>query len=285
MRRKRFAVFSVVAMLVLMLSGCPNGTAELISVTPNVIPAGANGVVLKLTGKNLTNAATVVWNGKQMGQLVTTFVDSAHLTAVVPSSFLTTAGKATVLAFQTGQNQTATQPLSITIAAVVPTLTGIAPAHAIIGDAPVTLTLTGTNYTASTVVNWNGTALTTTFVSATSVTAVLPTATFGTAGVQKLTVTNSGGTSQSINFTVVAKLAITTSALPGGSVGTVYSTTLQAAGGTAPYTWSITSGALPNGLTLHAASGLIDGVPVSATSTSFTVQVVDSTGSLARRRF
>jgi len=47
----------------------------------------------------------------------------------------------------------------------------------------------------------------------------------------------------------VAPLAITTTTLPNGAVGTAYNQTLQATGGTPPVTWSITLGALPAGLT------------------------------------
>jgi hypothetical protein len=50
---------------------------------------------------------------------------------------------------------------------------------------------------------------------------------------------------------------------------------LSASGGTAPYSWSISSGALPAGLTL-ASSGQITGTPTTAGSFSFTVKVADS---------
>ena len=48
----------------------------------------------------------------------------------------------------------------------------------------------------------------------------------------------------------VAPLQITTTTLPSGTVGTSYSSALQAAGGTAPYAWSVVSGSLPAGLAL-----------------------------------
>ena len=69
-------------------------------------------------------------------------------------------------------------------------------------------------------------------------------------------------------------LAITTTTLAAASVGTAYSQTLTATGGTAPYSWSVSSGALPAGLTL--SSGVISGTPTTAGSTTFTVMVSDS---------
>ncbi len=51
---------------------------------------------------------------------------------------------------------------------------------------------------------------------------------------------------------------------------------LAATGGTAPYTWALSSGTLPAGLTLNASTGAITGTPTAASTTSFTVQVTDS---------
>ena len=71
-------------------------------------------------------------------------------------------------------------------------------------------------------------------------------------------------------------LAITISALPSGTAQSAYSATLAAAGGTKPYTWSITSGSLPTGVTLTASSGLISGTPTQSGTFAITVQVKDS---------
>lgn len=82
------------------------------------------------------------------------------------------------------------------------------------------------------------------------------------------------------NYVVVVSgasnpLTITTSSLPSGTSGTTYSTQLQAAGGTTPYTWSLVSGQLPDGLSLVAGSGAITGTPAQAGSFTFTVRVSD----------
>jgi len=76
-------------------------------------------------------------------------------------------------------------------------------------------------------------------------------------------------------------LTITTpagSALPSGSVGSAYSTSLNATGGTGAQTWSVTSGALPNGVSLNPSTGAITGTPqVGSNGTrSLTVRVQDS---------
>ncbi|HUK15634.1 MAG TPA: putative Ig domain-containing protein [Bryobacteraceae bacterium] len=79
-----------------------------------------------------------------------------------------------------------------------------------------------------------------------------------------------------------APLTITTSSLPNGMAGASYSQTLAAGGGTGGYTWSISSGSLPQGLTLSAA-GTISGTPSAAGNFSFTVQVKDSSGAAATK--
>jgi len=71
-------------------------------------------------------------------------------------------------------------------------------------------------------------------------------------------------------------LAITTTSMPAGTVGSPYSASLNAQGGTPPYTWSVIAGSLPAGLTLNPATGAITGTPTGA-GTSFTVKVTDST--------
>jgi aryl-phospho-beta-D-glucosidase BglC (GH1 family) len=70
-------------------------------------------------------------------------------------------------------------------------------------------------------------------------------------------------------------LAITTASLPGASVGSGYSQTLAATGGTAPYTWSVSGGTLPVGITLSSA-GVLGGTANSVGNANFTVQVTDS---------
>jgi hypothetical protein len=68
--------------------------------------------------------------------------------------------------------------------------------------------------------------------------------------------------------------------LTSGTIGVPYSATLTAAGGTAPYTWSITAGALPAGLTL-SASGLLSGTATATGTFSFTVKVADAAAQTA----
>ncbi|HZU79251.1 MAG TPA: putative Ig domain-containing protein, partial [Acidimicrobiales bacterium] len=70
-------------------------------------------------------------------------------------------------------------------------------------------------------------------------------------------------------------LAVVTSSLPSGGTNQSYSTTLGALGGVTPFTWSVSSGSLPPGLTLTASNGTISGTPTTAGTYSATFTVTD----------
>ncbi len=81
---------------------------------------------------------------------------------------------------------------------------------------------------------------------------------------------------KALAITVNSGLTVETTSLPGGTVGTAYSQTLTAVGGTSPYIWSISVGSLPAGLSLNASTGLISGTPTTVQTASFTAMVTDA---------
>jgi subtilase family serine protease len=72
-------------------------------------------------------------------------------------------------------------------------------------------------------------------------------------------------------------ITLSPSALADGIDATAYSATISASGGAAPYTYAVTSGALPAGLTL-SSSGTLSGTPTASGSASFTVTATDANG-------
>ncbi len=78
--------------------------------------------------------------------------------------------------------------------------------------------------------------------------------------------------------------SITTSSLSGGTVGVAYNQTLAASGGTEPYTWSVSVGALPSWAHLNTSSGAITGNPDAAATTTFTVMVTDANSQTATKQ-
>ena len=79
-----------------------------------------------------------------------------------------------------------------------------------------------------------------------------------------------------------APLAISTASLAAGTVGGAYSQPLAASGGIAPFTWTLTSGSLPGGLSLNS-SGVISGIPTIAGNFTFTAMVTDYKGTTAAK--
>lgn len=72
-------------------------------------------------------------------------------------------------------------------------------------------------------------------------------------------------------------IVLSPSTLPNGTSGVNYSQTMVATGGVGPYTFAITSGALPNGITLSSA-GVLSGAPTQAGAFNFTVTATDDLG-------
>jgi hypothetical protein len=96
-----------------------------------------------------------------------------------------------------------------------------------------------------------------------------------------------GGTSQMAYKAVIRAatsggLAITTTLLPNGTVGTAYSAVVKGSGGCTPYKWAIASGALPAGVTAKASSNTtslnLTGTPTTGATYSATVKVTGCGG-------
>ena len=89
---------------------------------------------------------------------------------------------------------------------------------------------------------------------------------------------------RSFTFSIAAPtITLSPPTLPGAAIGAAYSQTLTASGGAGPYSYAVTAGALPAGLTLSPA-GVLSGTPTAAGAFNVTVRAMDSafyTGSQA----
>jgi len=74
-----------------------------------------------------------------------------------------------------------------------------------------------------------------------------------------------------------ASLSLSPTTLSAATVAAAYSQTITASGGTSPYSYAVTAGALPAGMTLSSA-GALSGTPTAGGSFNFTITATDSTG-------
>jgi len=89
---------------------------------------------------------------------------------------------------------------------------------------------------------------------------------------------------QTFSIGKAAVIIVLSPTLPDGDQGVAYSATVTASGGAEPYTFAVTSGALPPGLTLNPASGTVSGTPTGNGTFGFTITANDgasNTGSQA----
>lgn len=90
---------------------------------------------------------------------------------------------------------------------------------------------------------------------------------------------DSNGCSGTTNLSIVINcpvINVSPGTLPAGTSGAAYSQTVSAAGGNNSFTYSVSSGSLPIGLSLNSATGVISGTPTVASTYNFTVKATDS---------
>lgn len=196
-----------------------NPVPTVTSISPTTAVAGSSGLTLTVTGTNFVATSVLNWNGSPR---TTTFVSATQITGEIPAADIASVGSAsvTVVTPAPGGGTSAESTFTITALNPVPTLTSVSPPTATPGSGGLTLTATGTNFTATSVLNWNGSPRATTFVSATQLTAQIPSAdiaTGGTASVTIVTPAPGGGTSAAMTFTITAVNASVQQVAPGGT--------------------------------------------------------------------
>jgi uncharacterized repeat protein (TIGR03803 family) len=84
------------------------------------------------------------------------------------------------------------------------------------------------------------------------------------------------GTVFKITQGVCPTITITPNVLPNPTLNQAYSQSVAASGGVAPYTYSVSAGAVPTGLSLNSATGDITGTPTATGSFSFDITATDN---------
>jgi hypothetical protein len=280
MKLKDFVAVSFL-ILALGLTGCGGGSSAQVqppppptvptinAITPTSAVPGSADLKLTLTGSNFLGAthnfsqAAWVANGNAT-LLMTTFVSSTQITAVVPAALLTDPITAQVL-LETGDpmgNLPLSKSNSVSFSVSSPpfSITSILPTSAKAGSPDLSLTVMGSNFDGTGVIRsrvlWsaNGSQmpLSTTFVSSSELTAIVPAALLLSAGTVSISVQNwdhiegvSDGVTNSITFTVKSSTSSAALVSPpsvtlgfGGARQFVFSIN----GAKADATWSVDEG-------------------------------------------
>ena len=192
--------------------------------------SGPVGTTVTVTGTNFTGATGATLNGLPVASFMVMSATSVMFD--VPAG--ATSGVITVTT--AGGTATSTGTFTVTVPVVVPTITSLTPNTQVVGGPAVALTIAGTGFTATSTVSFNGVSYAQTSSSATSLVVTIPASALATVGSFPVTVTNSAGTSNSLNFIVTAPPAPTiTSFTPttGGPGTTVTITGTNFTGATA----------------------------------------------------
>ncbi|HYR28959.1 MAG TPA: ice-binding family protein [Thermoanaerobaculia bacterium] len=80
-------------------------------------------------------------------------------------------------------------------------------------------------------------------------------------------------------------ITVNPAVLPNGTAGTPYNQVVSATGGTAPYSFAVTAGALPGGLALDGATGAITGSPTTPGTFNFSITATDVNGCRGSRLY
>ena len=260
-------------------------------------PATINGfhIAARTTG-GVFGGATVSVANAGVSVSGVTITSATQIAAVFNVAANAALGPANVAVSTAGGTSTPPPAVTFSVLPPAPTLTSINPGGGTVGTT-VAATLTGSNFVAGgTTVNVTGgvTASNVVVSASNQLTVTLSIPATAAPGVVNVTVSTAGGTSGAVGFTVNPVPLITSpTPLPSGAVGNAYSQPVTVTGGTSPYTWVVTAGSLPAGLSLDPAtctgslqnSCLIVGTPSAVETASFTLKVTDASGAAASAAF
>jgi hypothetical protein len=246
-----------------------------LSITTTSLPSGIAGLSYSSTVNATGGTTPYTWSASGFPSGLTINAASGAISGS-PASSGTFSVTVTATDSTAPPHQSATQVLSLSIAPALAISTSPLPTGVM--NTGYSATIAASNGTAP--FTWSASGLPSGLsIGSSSGTISGTTASTGTFAVT-ITVTDSTSptkqtASQQFSLQIVTGLAITTASLPNGAANLAYSTTVAAAGGVTPLSWSASG--LPSTLTIGASSGIISGTPTAGGTYTVTVSVIDST--------
>jgi hypothetical protein len=172
------------------------------SISPTSTTAGGSDFVLTISGSGFVPTSTVRWSGINQP---TTYVNANQLTAIIGANDIASGAVRTVTVNNPTPGGGTSNSQTFTVNNPLPSIGTISPTSARAGGTAFTLTVNGSGFVPTSRVRWNGSNRTTTFVSSVQVTAAITATDIAIARTRNITVNNptpSGGTSNTVIFTV-----------------------------------------------------------------------------------
>ncbi|MFN0086161.1 MAG: IPT/TIG domain-containing protein [Blastocatellia bacterium] len=185
----------------------PNPVPSLSGLAPTSASVGSPAFTLTLNGSGFIQGSVVNWNGSPRQ---TTFFSATQIFAQITAADLANATSASITVTNPAPGGGTSNALSFGVTFTpnpAPSISAISPNSAVAGDDAFTLTVTGADFVAGSVVRWNGEARPTIFVSPTRLTAQITEADVANAGLAAISVFNpapGGGTSGELAFIINA---------------------------------------------------------------------------------
>jgi 6-phosphogluconolactonase (cycloisomerase 2 family) len=184
----------------------PNPTLNPTPAINTILPSGSGGgfaITITVTGTNFVAGSMVSFGG---ATLATTFINSTQLTAAIPAAALVSAGIVAVTVTNPPPGGGTSSAVNYTITSLTsPVIDLFSPSGVVAGGPAFALTVTGYNFVANSVVQWNGSDRPTAFVNSTQLTAQIPASDIvatGTAGITVFNPMPGSGTSYTYAFTI-----------------------------------------------------------------------------------
>ncbi|PYV63930.1 MAG: hypothetical protein DMG97_36485 [Acidobacteria bacterium] len=180
-----------------------NPAPSLTSISPTSAVVGSGPITLTATGSNFTPSSVVQVNGASRS---TSFVSGAQLTATLTAADLSNAGFLSITVASSGGTSA---PLTFTVKNPAPSVSSVSPNPVISLLGGYTLTVNGSGFVRSSVVQVDGKSYPTTFVSPTQLKAQVSSSDLLSLGQHNVTVVNpspGGGTSNAVTLTVASLL-------------------------------------------------------------------------------
>jgi hypothetical protein len=183
-------------------TGINNAVPTITSISPMSATAGGAALALTVNGTGFVSTSAVNFGANARA---TTYVSATQLTAVILASDIAATGTFNVMVTNPAPGGGTSNAVSFTVNNPVPTITSLSPSSAVAGGVAFTLTVNGTGFVSTSVVNFGANARATTYASARQLTAAIVASDIATAGTFNVTVTNpapGGGTSNAVSFAV-----------------------------------------------------------------------------------